>query len=747
MSGRSTAANGTLERVAREGSSSVRSERPVVVVSNRLPFTFSRTSKGLERSPSQGGLVSALEPVLRTRGGTWVGWPGIEVRNGEQIAVPGEPYRITPVLLSENEIQRYYHGFSNRTLWPLMHSLATQARFEARDWESYQKVNERFGEAACEEVTDAGLVWVHDYQLLLAPSTIRRRLPESPLAFFLHIPFPPFDIFRLLPWDREILRGLLSCDLIGFHVPSYAKNFLDCAERTLGARVNHREMLVEYGDRTTRVGAFPIGIEFDQYESLANQAPRRTDTPREQVVLGVDRLDYTKGIPERIQAFERLLELHPEHREKVVLLQLAVPSRSQVAEYRALKRELDEMVGRVNGRFAAANWSPIRYLYRSVPQEHLCGLYRDADVALVTPLRDGMNLVAKEFIACQVEEPGVLILSRLAGAADTMREALLVNPYDINGTAEAIHRALTMDEAERRSRVAALRRREKRDNLDAWVTNFIEASGAERASLAPPSPEEFEAWLGEFLKTYQLALFLDYDGTLCPLSEHPSKATLSAAMRKVLRGCADRDDIDVAIISGRSLEDVRAMLNEPDLTFAGNHGLEIAGPELPHFVHEDLTHYRHRAEDLAKNLERCAVDGAWVESKGPTLTYHYRAVPENRRSALVDDVRETINEAGYQALDAHCAVEARPPIGWDKGRAVLHVLRSRYGPTWSEDGRVIYIGDDQTDEDAFRFLSGLAITFRVGSADTPTAASRRLPDVEAVCALLSWLGTREPRRA
>ncbi|MDP7570435.1 MAG: bifunctional alpha,alpha-trehalose-phosphate synthase (UDP-forming)/trehalose-phosphatase, partial [Myxococcota bacterium] len=618
--------------------SNASAERPVVVASNRLPFTFKHTAKGLVREPSAGGLVSALEPVLRKRGGTWVGWPGIDVWEGESIAARGEAYRIRPVALSETEVQRYYHGFSNRTLWPLMHSLAPQARFDARDFVHYEEVNKRFGAAAAEEGEDAGLVWIHDYQLLLAPAEVRKHLPDTRLAFFLHIPFPPYDIFRLLPWDRELLRGLLACDLIAFHVRSYAQNFLDCVERTLGARVDKAEMLVEYGDRSTRIRALPLGIEFERYEALARAAPP-PQSARERVVLGIDRLDYTKGIPERMLAFERLLELHPEHREEVILLQIAVPSRSQVAEYRKLKRELDEIVGRINGRFATAGWSPIRYLYRTVDQQRLCGIYRDADVALVTPLRDGMNLVAKEFVACQVEAPGVLVLSRLAGAADTMREALMVNPYDIDGSAETLHRALTMEEEERASRATALRRRERRDDLGAWVTSFLEEAGVERPTLAPLQGADFSAWLDNFLKSYRLALFLDYDGTLSPLREHPSKARLPPRVRKALIACAERNDVDVSIVSGRSLADVQKMVGVPELTFAGNHGLEIDGGDIPHFSHEDLVHYRQRAEALASDLERCEVDGAWTEHKGPTLTYHYRAVPENRREQLVEDVR------------------------------------------------------------------------------------------------------------
>jgi len=718
--------------------------RPLIVASNRLPFTLQRSRSGLERVPSPGGLVSALEPVLRARGGTWVGWPGIALEPDEVCDAGDEPYRVRPVELSETEIARYYHGFSNRTLWPLFHSMAGHARFDRLDYQSYERVNARFAAATVEEAGDAGLVWIHDYQLMLAPQGIREQLKDARLAFFLHIPFPPYDIFRLLPWDRELLRGILGCDLIGFHVRGYALNFLDCVERRLGARVDREHMLIEHGDRVVEVGAFPIGIEFELFDELARTAERPERPGRSSIatVLGVDRLDYTKGIPERIAAFERLLELHPEHRERVVLLQVAVPSRSQVAEYRALKREIDELVGQVNGRFATDTWSPIRYLYRSLPHERLAGIYRDADVGLVTPLRDGMNLVAKEFVASQVDDPGVLILSSLAGAAETMRESLLVNPYDIDRTAEAIHRALTMDGTERRSRMAALRRREKRDDVHNWVRSFLDRAATSRATLHPIGPEDFELWLGPYLTRPRLALFLDYDGTLCELVDHPSQAVLDPAIREAVERCATRPDTDVAIVSGRALEGVRHLAGIPGITYAGNHGLEISGGGIPDFVHEDLIHYAERTRALVKQLAEVAVDGAWTEVKGPTLTFHYREVAPGRRPPLIERARSLITQAGFQARDAHCAVEARPPIGWDKGRAVLSILRARYGLSWSERVRVIYVGDDATDEDAFRFLAGLAVTFRVGPADTETSASRRLPDVKSVLRLLQWLATR-----
>ncbi|MCE2392022.1 MAG: bifunctional alpha,alpha-trehalose-phosphate synthase (UDP-forming)/trehalose-phosphatase [Proteobacteria bacterium] len=717
------------------------SENPILVIANRLPVTLSRSSRGLERRHSTGGLVSALDPLLTHRGGTWVGWPGTKLREGEQLARPDDPYPMVPVELSASEVNRYYHGFSNATLWPLFHSLPDRARFDRHCWDSYETVNRRFAEVAAEWSDGAELVWVHDYQLLRTPLHLRRIRPDARIAYFLHIPFPPYDLFRLLPWDRELLRGLLAADLVGFHVRGYAQNFLECVERLLAQRVDRDSGLIEHGERTVQVEAFPIGIDFRQYEQRA-MAVQQREPRREKVVLGVDRLDYTKGISQRLRAFERLLEMHPEHREKVVLLQLAVPSRDQVSEYQQLKREIDELVGRINGRFATSGWSPIQYLYRSLPPERLSQLYRDSDVALITPLRDGMNLVAKEFVASQVDDPGVLVLSRLAGAAETMREAILVNPFDIDGTAGAVHRALTMDEAERRSRIVALRRRERRNSVDLWANSFLAGARAAGGKLAPPADSEFDAWVGEFLRGYHLALFLDYDGTLARIADHPSAADLSPGMRDALVRCASRDDTDVGIVSGRSLDDVSKMVGLEPILYAGNHGLEIEGPGIRRFTHEDLGHYRQRLQELARDLEETCIPGAWVEEKGASLTFHYREADETQHVRLAEEAQRKIRAAGFQSRQALCAVEARPPIGWDKGHAVLHILRTRYGPAWSASVRPVYAGDDETDEDVFRVLSGLGRTFRVGSADVPTTADRQLADVDAVLAMLQYLARR-----
>jgi len=451
-----------------------RKDPTLVTVSNRLPVTLRRGANGTERIRSSGGLVAALDPILRQRHGLWVGWPGRELHAGETISSPDDPYQIEPVAISKADVKGYYHGFSNSALWPLFHTLPGRSTFESHDWESYKRVNEHFAEVTAAAIHPDDFVLVNDYHLMLMPERLRRSKRKTPIGFFLHIPFPPYDVFRVMPWARSLLRGVLGADLVGFHVSGYVRNFLDCVNRLLGCRVDHRRGLVRLDDRTVRVLPLPLGVDFDHYESVAKQAPDTGFGTNERIVLGVDRLDYTKGIPERLKAFQRLLDDYPEHRNAVTLIQLAVPSRADVSEYRQLKREIDRLVGLINGRFGTATWTPIRYLYRSIPQDRLCALYRDADVGLVTPLRDGMNLVAKEYVACQVADPGVLVLSHMAGAAETMAESVLVNPYNIEDTAEKLHGALMMSTVERKSRMKALRRREATLNVHTWAKKLLQ---------------------------------------------------------------------------------------------------------------------------------------------------------------------------------------------------------------------------------------------------------------------------------
>jgi trehalose 6-phosphate synthase/phosphatase len=713
----------------------------LVVLSNRLPITLRADRRGAHVERAPGGLVAALDPALASRGGAWVGWPGGALPRGFKL--PEDfGYRLVPVALSQNEVRRFYHGFANGTLWPLLHSFPTRMELDREEWAVYEDVNGRFAAAALAASEGDELFWIHDYQLMRTAPHLRAVRPDARIAFFLHVPFPPYDLFRILPWDRELLRGLLACDLIGFHCKGYAQNFFDCVERLLGARVDRDAGKVEHGQSTVSVAAFPLGIDCQRYVRWASEAPPR-EADGERVVLGVDRLDYTKGLPEKIQAFERFLELHPEHRERVVLLQIAEPSRDEVPEYQRLKRQVDELVGRVNGRFGTSRWTPIRYLHRSVPPEELAGLFRDAEVALVTPLRDGMNLVAKEYVVSQVGEPGVLILSRLAGAAESMHEALRVNPYNIDQVANALHLALTMDVGERSSRMRALQRRERRHDVHAWVERILATVAAPLEPIRPLSREDFERWLGPSQQDHEcVALFLDFDGTLAEIVEHPSQAGVTASMREALGACLGRTDAELAVVSGRSLDDLRGVLGLPEVVLVGNHGLEIEGPGVARFVHPDLPHYATRLRELARALAQGAEPGVWIEEKGASLTLHYRSAAPRLHAAVAARAREIVRQAGFQARDAICAVEARAPTGWDKGHAVLHVLRARHGPAWSEKVRAVYVGDDDTDEDAFRALQGLGVTFRVGRAERPTLASHRLPDLRAVETLLRWVAER-----
>jgi trehalose 6-phosphate synthase/phosphatase len=728
-----------------------RHERPLVVVSNRLPFRAERDVGGLSLMRSAGGLVTALEPALERRGGVWIGWAGAtreeaEAAGGVVLPATGR-IRYRAVSLTASEITQYYSGFSNRTLWPLFHYFVGRTQIDGTTWRAYERVNERFAEAAAAESGEGALVWVHDYQLLRTPHHLRRLAPKSRITFFLHIPFPSAEVFRVLPWSRSLLQGMLACDLVGFHVRSYVEHFLTCAERLLGCEVDRAAGVVRFEGREVSVQAHPIGIDVALIERLAQArapAPGGGRAGRVAEILGADRLDYTKGIFERLLAVERLLERYAHYRRRVRFTQVLVPSRERVAEYAELKRQIDETVGRINGRFSEAGWSPVRYLVRALPLEELVPLYRAADVALVTPLRDGMNLVAKEYAVAQLESDGVLILSEMAGAADELQEALVVNPFDIEAVAEALHRALSMSEDERRARMSALRDRVRARDVHAWVSDFLRAADAaeERAqrtvaSAADVTRRRLAPWLAQ---RATLALFLDYDGTLVPLATRPDEARLSETAREALLQAARMPNLDTVIVSGRALDDVKRMVDVPGLTYVGNHGFEIEGPGLA-FRHQQADRSLASLEAAADALEALAVPGARVERKGATLAYHVREVAPDERDRATRAAEGVLRRHRLRITLGMLVIEGRPPVDWHKGRAVLHVLVSRHGADWPSRVRALYIGDDLTDEDAFRSLRGIGRSIRVAAAPpaTVTAADFRLPDPEAVVQLLRWL--------
>lgn len=468
------------------------SGRRFVAVSNRLPIVVSRDEAGCLRArPGSGGLVTALAPVLSNRGGLWVGWPGME-QAPELDPVLAEAsrtagYVLKPVHLEAADADLFYNGFANGTIWPLFHDMPSQSTFLPEAWHGYKRANKRFAAVVGECCEEADLIWVHDYHLMRVAEEVRARGLATRIGFFLHIPFPPLDMFLRLPWRDEVLRSLLAYDLVGFQTLRDRRNFLYCVKRLLPEwRVGGKGSVVtaRNQDREVRVGTFPISIDYGEFEGRARTphveqaaAELRGQLGDRTIVLGVDRLDYSKGIPEKLEAFRRALRRHPELQDTTTLVQIAVPSRQDVPEYQELRARIDQMVGEINGEFTKGGWAPIHYRFQNLDRDALLAHYRAADVCLLTPLKDGMNLVAKEYCACRIDGKGSLVLSEFAGAASQMhRWALTVNPHDVDGVADAIHRACCMPAGEQRNRMRHLRRTVRTNDIYRWVDEFLEAA-------------------------------------------------------------------------------------------------------------------------------------------------------------------------------------------------------------------------------------------------------------------------------
>jgi trehalose 6-phosphate synthase/phosphatase len=439
--------------------------------------------------PTTGGLVAALIPAVEAANGSWFAWnpKGKLDLSGAQDEIG---HRLTLIPVSESEVAGYYRGFSNGALWPLCHYAIDRCSFQISDWRKYVAVNERFADRLTNEASPESLVWVHDYHLMLVPGLLRERGGCGRIAYFHHIPFPSPEVFRILPWQKDVLLGLLGADLVGFHTSSYARNFLEACRVLPDVRVDMDAGTVTLSGRVVRVHAFPIGIDWEEFQQFSGErrlrreaAAIRENLSVDTLVLGVDRLDYTKGIHQRLDGFDRLLAKRPRLRGRIGLLQIAVPSRADVPEYSKFKKEIDECVGRINGKYAEDGWQPVHCVYRSFSRRKLVAYYLAADVALVTPLRDGMNLVAKEFCAARSDEDGVLILSEFAGVSECLGEwSLLVNPFDTEGLADTIAAAIALPEAERSSRMRAMREAVRRYDIFDWTRDFLS-----HARSAPPS--------------------------------------------------------------------------------------------------------------------------------------------------------------------------------------------------------------------------------------------------------------------
>ncbi|MBU8899031.1 bifunctional alpha,alpha-trehalose-phosphate synthase (UDP-forming)/trehalose-phosphatase [Corallococcus sp. M34] len=707
----------------------------LLLVSNRLPVTVKVEKENVSVVRSAGGLATGLSRPHERSQGTWLGWPGdvsrLSPQQRGQVESQLAAQRCVPLYLSASEVSRYYEGYSNRVLWPLCHYLLDRVPRQDRDWDAYRKVNERFADLIARHYQPGDTVWVHDYQLMLVPGLLRQRLPEARIGYFHHIPFPSSEIFRTLPHRKELLRGLLGADLIGFHTVSYVRHFSGSLTRQLGLDTDID--CVHWQGRQVRVGAFPMGIDAAAFEALAKDpgvlqevTAIRSRAHGQRILLGIDRLDYTKGIPRRLLAVQRLLEREPAWRSRLRFIQVAVPSRTQVDAYAAYRETVDELVGRINGLYGTVDNVPVHYLYRSVGERQLTGLYRAADVMLVTPVRDGMNLVAKEFCAARPDEDGVLVLSEFAGAAAELREAVVINPYDVEAMADAIEQALEMGEDERRARMRALREQVKTRDVHWWVNAFLERLQSLPAVTARARPESGAEALARMRAAPHLVLLLDYDGTLVGFAPTPEQASPDAELMTLLERLATRPNTSVHVVSGRPRETLEAWFGHLPLGLHAEHGLWTReGPGkswamLPGAAFE----WKDRARPVLKSFAE-RVPGSFVEEKTASLAWHYRLVDPEFGALQSRELRlhlyEVFAQEPMDILPGDKVVEVRPR-GVHKGRVVTSILEGQ-----PDDSLVVAAGDDRTDEDLFAAVPEGGLTIHVGNKPTRAAYRQEGP--------------------
>ncbi|MTI19993.1 bifunctional alpha,alpha-trehalose-phosphate synthase (UDP-forming)/trehalose-phosphatase, partial [Fulvivirga sp. RKSG066] len=558
-----------------------------IIVSNRLPVKVVKNDKDeLEYRPSEGGLATGLSSVYKQGDNLWVGWPGRYFNRPEkqkEARKALESQNMRPVFLSKEEIKLYYEGFSNETLWPTFHYFNQNALYKKSYWEAYEEVNQKFCDEILKELNPGDKIWVHDYQLMLVPKMIRDKNPDVSVGFFLHIPFPSFEVFRLLPWRRELLDGVLGSDLIGFHTYDDMRHFLSAVSRI--CYISNQQGHILKDRRTVVTDSFPIGIDYDKYASqaahpqtLRREVKYRTSLGNQKLMLSIDRLDYSKGIPARLEIFDIFLSKYPEYLGKVSLLMVVVPSRDEVEKYKDLKEEVDLLVGRINGKYGTVNWTPIHYFYRSFPLEDLSAFYRMADVAMVTPMRDGMNLVCKEYVASKLDQQGVLILSEMAGASKELSDALIVNPNDKHEVVGAIYKALNMPEDEQQRHMEIMQKTLKKYNIHHWVNLFLTRleDVARKRSEQSTKVLDDEAE-GEIIEDFNTAkkrlLFLDYDGTLVPFDSDPQAVAPGDELLGILEKLAANDQNHVVIISGRDKTTLGKWLGHLDVDFIAEHGV------------------------------------------------------------------------------------------------------------------------------------------------------------------------------
>lgn len=722
----------------------------IIIVSNRLPVTINKEKGELVFYPSAGGLATGLNSLDETWEKIWVGWPGEEIKAAAQQQTVRKSLaedQLYPVFLSKKEIKLFYEGFSNKAIWPHFHYFTQYTTYDDSYWEAYCTVNEKFAAEIRQLIQPGDLIWVHDYHLMLLPALIRNDFPEASIGFFLHIPFPSYEVFRILPWRKELLLGVLGADQIGFHTFGYMRHFLSAVYRINGYEHHFGKLTID--TRVINVDVFPMGIDYEKYAQPVFDLFRDDGSfeikrlaKGKKLIISIDRLDYTKGIPQRILAFQSFISKHPEYRGRVSLVLIVVPSRANVDQYQELKQQVDTLVGAMNGRFGTFNWEPIKYFYRSLSSGELMSLYQEGDIAMITPLRDGMNLVAKEYIASKENsKKGVLILSEMAGASNELTEAIIVNPQDLNDMVNALEIAMTMNEMEQRWRLERMQEKLKVYTLKHWATTFV----MEQKKLMESQPSNhinlFNADnKAELLSAYQKAkkalLILDYDGTLMNFDPDPQAVSPDEALIELLAGLQASPHNTLLVNSGRDKKTLENWLGGLGIDLAAEHGVWIKkGKEW--FKNEGL---KIAWKDKIRQVLQNVVDrtpGSFIEEKDYSLAWHYRRIDRDLGEKRVREFRDVLiyltANLDLQVLEGNKVVEVKN-AGVNKGKATLN---------WIHEGPydfILAIGDDHTDEDIFSVLPPEAFSIKVGLAQTK--ARFNILTVEEVRSLLNLLSEK-----
>jgi trehalose 6-phosphate synthase/phosphatase len=727
----------------------------LINVSNRLPVTV----KNGEVTRSSGGLVAALEGLPKEQfAAKWIGWPGAafaeESRRTEISQKLSEEYGCLPVFLSEEEAAGFYEGFSNSSLWPVLHYLPNFLRYEPAWWEHYRKVNELFAQKVLEIASPGDLIWVHDYHLMLVPAILRAAAPKFKIGFFLHTPFPAHEIFRCHPRRRELVAGILGANLIGFHAFGYLRHFCGSVRRILRIETELTHIATE--DHTAALGVYPIGInalKFQQtLESKVFHQRRqqfRHAHEGKRLIVSVERMDYTKGILHRLEAIDIFLS-QPGRAEDVRFIFVSVPSREGIEEYRHLVAEVESRVGQLNGKYGTLLGSPIHFIHGSIPFVDLCALYAAADIAVVTPLVDGMNLVAKEFVGCQQEQAGMLILSEFAGAAEELFNAILVNPYDSAGVADAIQQALEMPIAERRSRALPMRDHVFRYDARHWSRTFIQdlvSTAVDESPTGAESIQEFFQQLASLVATdKRIALFLDYDGTLREIEREPDAATPTKAVISLLDHLGRKPNLEVTILSGRSQSDLEGFLGNQPIRLVAEHGAAWRLPGSKEWERLDKNLNYSWKEKLLPILcnYRQSTPGSSIEEKHSSIVWHYRKADEEfgawKANRLTQELAALTANHPIKVLHGKKLVEVSA-LENNKGAVAQRVIEQD-GPF----GAVCCAGDDLTDETMFELQIPNLFSIKVGPGRTQ--ARFRVSDPEAFRRLLGcvFLGKEEGKR-